>query len=147
MRCYKCKEDLPETEFSRNKAKKRGYQSQCKKCRAEIQREDCQKNRKRINATKKRYYRTHKKQFAGYSRKRWLKKYYNMTLEQYDILVKTQNGCCAICGIPDKKLDVDHDHKTGKVRALLCKRCNTWLAPIENKRFHEAAEIYLEQHK
>ena len=53
-------------------------------------------------------------------------KYGGMTTEQYDMLLKRQQGCCAICGTAPRtrRLAVDHDHKTGKVRGLLCKRCN-----------------------
>jgi hypothetical protein len=44
----------------------------------------------------------------------------------YEALLAAQGGGCAICGNPPKtrRLHVDHDHKTGKVRGLLCHRCN-----------------------
>ena len=49
-----------------------------------------------------------------------------VTVEDYDRLLAAQGGGCAICGNPPKtrRLDVDHDHRTGKVRGLLCHRCN-----------------------
>jgi hypothetical protein len=51
------------------------------------------------------------------------------TLKDYDRLYKSQNGCCAICGVSQSKfceqLVVDHDHKTGKVRQLLCRKHNS----------------------
>jgi hypothetical protein len=49
-----------------------------------------------------------------------------LSVEEYDAMLKAQGGGCAICGNPPKtrRLDVDHDHKTGKVRGLLCHRCN-----------------------
>lgn len=56
-----------------------------------------------------------------------------VTLEQYDTLLAAQGGGCAICGNPPKtrRLATDHDHATGKVRGLLCHRCNralpTWI--------------------
>lgn len=51
---------------------------------------------------------------------------YSITIEQYDDMLSSQNGGCAICGtIPKKKrLAVDHDHKTGFIRGLLCTQCN-----------------------
>jgi hypothetical protein len=68
-------------------------------------------------------------------------KHYNrkfgITLEQYTEMFKAQNGLCAMCIKPETVntkskdtpmwLAVDHDHKTGKVRGLLCFRCNTML--------------------
>jgi hypothetical protein len=55
-----------------------------------------------------------------------LKHKYGITLEQYNSLLTKQNGVCAICGNPprEKLLDTDHDHDTGKIRGLLCWRCN-----------------------
>jgi hypothetical protein len=49
-----------------------------------------------------------------------------VTTEQYEAMLRAQGGGCAICGNPPKtrRLDVDHDHKTGQVRGLLCHRCN-----------------------
>jgi hypothetical protein len=67
-------------------------------------------------------------------RKNWqLKNHYGITLEQYKEMLKEQNGLCAICGNPEtdkigetlSTLAVDHDHETGRVRGLLCKKCNT----------------------
>jgi Autographiviridae endonuclease VII len=54
---------------------------------------------------------------------------YNLTKEEYNRMLWLQNGACAICrGIEKRKntfnLAIDHDHKTGKVRGLLCSNCN-----------------------
>lgn len=58
---------------------------------------------------------------------------YGLTLEQYDALLVFQNHTCALCARPPEeslfgKLYVDHDHKTGIVRGLLCYRCNAAIA-------------------
>lgn len=62
-----------------------------------------------------------------------LKRTYNIEITTYYELYKKQNGVCAICQCPEtakhkngktKRLAVDHCHKTGKVRGLLCVRCN-----------------------
>lgn len=67
-------------------------------------------------------------------RKRQLQRLYGLTVEQYDELDRFQESKCAICGnlstTPHNKskkirrLSVDHDHKTGRVRQLLCMNCN-----------------------
>lgn len=56
----------------------------------------------------------------------WKRRGISLTVAQYDDLLKKQDGKCAICRKPPKRmrLAVDHDHKTGKVRGLLCFYCN-----------------------
>ena len=58
-------------------------------------------------------------------RKDHLKYYYGITVEEYNAILARQNGCCRICKRKVKgNLCVDHDHRTGKVRGLLCRTCN-----------------------
>lgn len=63
------------------------------------------------------------------TRKENLKSKYGITLEAYDLFFEAQQGRCAICGNKqrNKRLAVDHDHQTGKVRGLLCVSCNMGL--------------------
>jgi hypothetical protein len=70
-----------------------------------------------------------RKKNKGYQRKHDLKRVYGMTLEDYDSMLVQQEHKCKICKTPDaggkhKKFYVDHCHKTGKVRGLLCTGCN-----------------------
>lgn len=57
-------------------------------------------------------------------------KRYGLAPEEYDAMVEKHNNCCAICESPapkksrKKRLNIDHDHKSGKVRGLLCDKCN-----------------------
>jgi hypothetical protein len=63
-----------------------------------------------------------------------LKRNYGLTLAQYDDLLRSQEGQCAVCQRspkPGQRLVVDHDHHTGAVRGLLCSSCNTALGLME----------------
>jgi len=74
----------------------------------------------------------------SYNRNYALKNNYGISREYYDLLIKQQNNLCAICKRPEtrtykgqlRKLCVDHAHKTQKVRALLCSKCNTALGML-----------------
>ena len=71
--------------------------------------------------------------YAQASRRWKLKHRYNITTDEYAQRLKQQHGKCAIChgDCPTgKQLAVDHDHKTGAVRGLLCTRCNVALGHL-----------------
>ena len=78
-----------------------------------------------------------------------LKYEYGITLDQYNEMFKKQEGKCAICQRHQNKLTrtlcVDHDHKTNKVRALLCLTCNTDVSVVENRL--EEMTNYLNKHR
>lgn len=81
-------------------------------------------------------------------RDRRLQRTYGITQRVYRTMLTTQNGGCAICSRAPragKNLHVDHDHKTGRVRGLLCFRCNRRLLGrgLEVPELHEAAAKYL----
>lgn len=74
---------------------------------------------------------------------------YGITIEDYEQMLERQNGVCAICLRPEsgvdksstvKQLAVDHDHETGRVRGLLCFRCN-----VVTARFEEIGEDALDK--
>lgn len=57
---------------------------------------------------------------------------YGLTRQELVMHIESHAGVCPICGEkPDKDLVVDHDHETGKVRGLLCNRCNLRLGWVE----------------
>lgn len=86
-----------------------------------------------------------------------LKKHYGITLEQYEKMGSAQNWKCAICGGAEatkdkdggpRRMPVDHDHTTGKVRALLCTQCNRGLGLFsDSPEKLRAAAKYLENHR
>lgn len=86
-------------------------------------------------------------------------KKYGISIHEYNALLERQGGVCALCGQPEIKmqsrglgmkptpdsLHVDHDHRTGKVRGLLCYRCNTGIGKLlDNPDLLRKAADYLE---
>jgi hypothetical protein len=91
-------------------------------------------------------------------RKRDLYRAYGLSIEQYDEMAESQDNCCAICQKPEKAIDfktgapkrlsVDHCHKSGKIRELLCWRCNGTLGKVEDSpRLLQAMILYLRKHQ
>ena len=77
------------------------------------------------------------------------KKYapYGLTEGEYDRMLAEQDGRCAICK-EQKKLCIDHDHKTEKVRGLLCNHCNVAIGMLkENEKLFLSAVLYLRARK
>lgn len=75
---------------------------------------------------------------------------YGLTLGDYERMLFEQDERCAICESPEcdstHSLAVDHDHQTGKVRGLLCRRCNQVLGKMEDDpALLEAAAAYLKR--
>ena len=74
---------------------------------------------------------------------------YGLSNERYEKIKAKQDDCCAICKVePPDKLCVDHDHLTGKVRGLLCHRCNRSLGSFNDDIDLLKQSIkYLRKHK
>jgi hypothetical protein len=100
--CPKCKSTKSTKLFSRDKQRPDGYAGHCRACKKEYRKNRDQKS---------------------YGRAWNLKRKYNLTVEQHAVMVEAQAARCASCG-EKRSLVVDHCHKTGVVRALLCCQCN-----------------------
>lgn len=71
---------------------------------------------------------------------------YNLTPERLEEMKCTQNNACAICGA-NTRLFIDHDHDTGRVRELLCERCNMGLGGFrDDVSLLLQAVVYLRRH-
>lgn len=89
-----------------------------------------------------------KQQKRNYNKYDWkysLNYNYGITPEQYLKMVNDSENKCNICGIqPTKRLFVDHCHETGRIRGLLCTKCNTGLGMFKDKlELLESAQDYL----
>lgn len=113
-----------------------------------------QKNKEKISArNRERQKEQRKLDYKKYGKDRYsLKSRYGITINEYEEMIKKQNNKCFICG---KELNihinsdypcVDHSHRTGKIRKILCKNCNTLLGlSDENLEVLRRAITYLEE--
>ncbi len=84
----------------------------------------------------KKYYKNNREKYRKWA----LKKHYGLTLETYEDLLKSHDYKCAVCLSPGPEsifqgsqgLCVDHCHKTGRVRGILCAKCNIALGQLED---------------
>jgi hypothetical protein len=106
----------------------------------------CSGNATTLSATRRKYAESGKKKIAD--RKSHLKRNYGLTLEDFEALLASQGGGCAICGKPDVD-HVDHDHVTGRVRGILCFRCNVALGQLDDDedRARAAANYLTRDHE
>lgn len=111
--CNSCNTTKPIEEFYTNydnRNKKSYVRHICHSC-------DSKKSRE--------YYLANKAKILENSKKNHLLRNYGLTQDQFNDMVKAQDGKCAICDIkPPRTLHVDHCHDTGKIRKLLCDGCN-----------------------
>lgn len=107
--CTKCGESKPLIEFPRDKQKCDGLYSSCKLCHSIKSQIYGKQNKRKIQNNN-------------------LRVHHGITVERYEELLQQQDGACAICkGTTGKNLAVDHCHTTGRIRGLLCTRCNPGL--------------------
>lgn len=129
--CTKCKIEKPLDQFPNRKESPDGKRNDCKLCKSETD-----KARKAHLDPKQVTLETH-----AYRREWRLKRVYGIDQQEYERMFEAQSGLCFICnGPPDGRrtyagrlhLHVDHDHTTGKIRSLLCGKCNRGLGEFKD---------------
>lgn len=119
-RCSKCGEVKSTSLFHKNKGRKDGLADRCKVCARKVANDSYKANPEH----------------------RWrieIKRKYGLTAIQYYMMLDQQGGKCKICkGIGPggagrtSRMAIDHCHETGKVRGILCNRCNRALGLFED---------------
>lgn len=83
---------------------------------------------------------------TGYTRDWELRKKYGITLNEWLAMVDAAEGKCEICGGNEEDLCVDHCHETGRVRGVLCRRCNRAMGQLGDTVEHMRRVVaYLER--
>ena len=124
--CVACLEIQPLRDFSPNKGYRKDVFSRCKSC-------------ERVRGTER---------YSPEDRRKRALKDYGLSITDYETLLNSQKGLCAICASPEgrtgTRLYIDHDHSSGLVRGLLCGNCNSGLGMLgDNLEGVEAAAAYL----
>lgn len=134
--CTTCQETKPLTDYYKNNRRRDGYNTQCKSC---------------LDAYKASWVKNDEVNIKNKRENSRLLKRYGISSDDYMKLLKDQDYTCAICNCtPEQgrgntnRLSVDHCHETGKVRGLLCQKCNTGLGLLgDNKEGLQKALDYL----
>lgn len=135
--CTVCNEIKSLEDFHRNKLASDGVHSSCKICR----------NRARKLSNKAKEY---TENYKEKQKENDLKRRFNINSQQYEAMLIAQDFSCGICRTHQKDLDkslaVDHCHKTGAIRGLLCSRCNLSLGGFQDSiEVLEKAILYLKE--
>lgn len=113
--CVKCNITKEESLFRITNSKSKSRGNICSEC---------------VNSYMREMRLLNKEKYKDYA----LKSYYGIGIEEYNQLFIEQKGCCAICNKHQseftKSFAIDHCHSTGKIRQLLCIRCNTALGAV-----------------
>lgn len=126
-RCPDCGREKPLDQFPRNKNCRDGRHTYCKRCHNLRVRE----SRMRLHGGSRHYHLTRR---------------YGIRAVDVDDLIQRQGGLCALC-LERTATQVDHDHRTGKVRAILCLRCNAALGKArDDVEILRRARNYLLRH-
>lgn len=128
--CKRCGTTKPALEFHRSKSGPGGLTFYCKACNFAYGSEYKAKDPEACRAKQ-----------ARRSYKHLLRTKFNLTVEQYEALLSGQDGVCAICRRPEiarsktgalRTLSVDHCHRTGARRGLLCDACNKGIGAFQD---------------
>lgn len=155
--CNKCKQFKLLNDYYKDNTRKCGVQHACKECQNKFKKSSegqkivkkynySDKNKERRKAINK----TEKGKLA--TKNSNLKKFYGITLNDYNEILFKQGNRCLICDTTNPGIKgsfhVDHCHKTGKIRGLLCQECNLGLGKFkDNVSFLQSAISYLEKHR
>lgn len=142
--CSVCNQEKPLEGFYKQAGGRFGVGRQCKSCRNAYRRAYGKAHLEKENQNARNWRAANPKRHLN----NVLTLKFGITVEQYEKMFKDQNGACAICdkqNLNGRRLAVDHDHSTGKIRGLLCDTCNRGLGYMKDSiNLLNKAASYLE---
>lgn len=127
--CTKCHTSKPYTAFRQRKLKTMtSYRSHCRECERKEHRDWYSRN--------KEYTKLYQESRKTSTEDRRLNRIYGISLKDLNLMVKDQDNKCKICGdsFLNSRMCVDHCHKTGKIRGILCNKCNSGIGLLKDSR-------------
>lgn len=123
--CYRCHQEKPLEAFHRQTKSKDGRQATCKEC---------------CRSRSQRWYADNREKYLEYARARReavdaRAGKFGLTVDELEEILEAYGDQCGICGDvveSPKKLHLDHDHRTGRVRGVLCMHCNMGLGQFRD---------------
>lgn len=126
--CTKCQIEKPLSSFHKDVKGILGVRSHCKECVKEYNRRYTQMYPERRAAQNKKFRAAN----PTYEQDRKRKHKYGVTPTDFQMMLDSQSGGCAICKKPvDRSGHLDHCHRTGKVRGILCSNCNRGIGHMQ----------------
>lgn len=137
--CRNCGRDLPRDEFYKASKSKDGLKWNCKECDREKASDYYRKNEDRVRKNVRRYKKDNPERVKAWDRKKKnvtaaarRRHAYGLSEDDYERMLVKCGGMCESCGrdpweVSSRGPHVDHCHETGRVRGILCFRCNTGL--------------------
>ena len=141
--CYVCKSFKIDDKFLKSKKSKNGYANICRLCRKEYMREYEKSDERKLKKKEDNDNRaTRRKEL------RW-KRIYGLEFGGYSEMLKKQDSRCCICKKHHTKLKislaVDHNHRNGEIRGLLCNNCNVAIGFLPSIKMLSNAIKYLKE--
>lgn len=130
--CRGCDSELPVEAFGKNGSRKDGLTDRCRACTRAYytpERKRAEYERNRVKHLER------AKQYRQKAR-------YGLEPGDYERMLAEQGGRCALCEAEPAKLYIDHDHRSGKARKLLCPRCNTLVGYLESTSDELLERVY-----
>ncbi|WP_162794104.1 endonuclease VII domain-containing protein [Streptomyces paludis] len=131
-KCPKCAETKSTSDFHKDSGSKSGLCTYCKECNKAKARAWTKANPEKVKE------RGARRVWNGEPRAYQLRYKYGITVAEYDAMLASQGGVCAICGRPEagrtghRNLAVDHCHTSNQIRGLLCHSCNRALGLLQD---------------
>ena len=136
--CSKCRREKPLSEFHKDRTNKHGVRTSCSSCNKEYARAYRLKNpdKEKIKERNRIYYRQRFRDSKEERERSWRRQGISLTYCEYEKMLQESEFRCDICNTHQDDLNcslsIDHCHKTGEVRGLLCRKCNSAIGMLDD---------------